>query len=159
MPATDVRRSAGTAGAERTELVVACGIFGLGGLLSWLCRVHPARLPDWAPWDFSWPEFLAICFSIWWFLRGLGLIPAAARPPLWRTISFLLGVAAIYAVRQMRFEYWSQHMFFRTRIQHVAMHHIGPYLIAIGALGVIWAFMSNEERAEQDAAARAAAKF
>ncbi len=36
---------------------------------------------------------------------------------------------------QTRFEYWSQHMFFLNRIQHVVMHHLGPFLIGLGCAG------------------------
>ena len=61
--------------------------------------------------------------------------PAAARPSVWRRVAFLLGVALIYVVLQTRFDYWAQHMFFLNSIQHVVMHHIGPFLIALGAAG------------------------
>jgi putative membrane protein len=122
-------------GAEAADLLAVLGIFGLGGLLSWLCRVHPGLLPVWAPWEFSWPEFLASAFALCWFLRGLAETEPVARPPLWRRVAFLIGLAAIYAVLQTRFEYWSQHMFFLNRIQHVVMHHLGPFLVALGAAG------------------------
>jgi putative membrane protein len=126
---------AGIAGIDRVDLCAYLAILGLGSLLSWLCDAHPGLLPVWAPWDFSWPEFLATALSLWWFLRGLALTEPGARPPLWRRLAFLLGLAAIYAVLQTRFEYWSQHMFFLNRIQHVVMHHLGPFLIALGGAG------------------------
>ena len=107
----------------------------LGALLSWLCRVHPGWLPSWAPWDFSWPEFLGTAFPFWWFLRGLALTPPQARPAPARRAAFLLGLGLIYAVLQTRFDYMAQHMFFLNRIQHVVMHHLGPILIALAGAG------------------------
>lgn len=109
-------------------------ILALGILLFWLSGSHPALMPVWGPWDFSPLEYLATALVLLWFCRGLALAPAE-RPALWRRAVFLLGVGVIYAVLQTRFEYWSQHMFFLNRIQHVAMHHLGPFLVALGAAG------------------------
>jgi putative membrane protein len=125
------------AGFDGPDRLAYTGIFGLGGLLSWLCRVHPALLPLWAPWDFSWMEFLAITVGLWWFLRGLAHTERSERVSIWRCVCFLSGLAAIYAVLQTRFDYVAQHMFFLNRVQHVVMHHIGPFLIAIAGVGAI----------------------
>ncbi len=104
-------------------------------MLFWLSKDHPSAMPAWAPWDFSAPEYLAVALTLLWFSRGLSLAPYAARPPIWRRIVFLIGLSAIYAVLQTHFEFWSQHMFFLNRIQHVVMHHFGPFLIALGGMG------------------------
>ncbi len=37
----------------------------------------------------------------------------------------------IYAVLQTRFLYLAEHMFFLHRVQHLVMHHLGPFLIAL----------------------------
>ncbi|HUB49020.1 MAG TPA: cytochrome c oxidase assembly protein [Acetobacteraceae bacterium] len=103
----------------------------LGAILSWLCEEHPALLPVWAPWDYSWSEFLAAALGLWWYGRGVARCPVHARPAVWRQASFVLGVVAIYAVVQTRFDYMAQHEFFLNRIQHIFMHHLGPYLIAL----------------------------
>jgi putative membrane protein len=92
-------------------------------------------MPAWMPWDFSPPEYLATALALLWFLRGVALTPVAARAAVWRRVCFLLGVTIIYAVLQTHFEYWSQHMFFLNRIQHVVMHHLGPFFIALGGAG------------------------
>jgi putative membrane protein len=103
-----------------------------GAILFWLSANRPAQLPFWAPWDFSWSEYLAASVTLGWFCRGLSRAPQAARPPAWRSIAFVVGIAAIYAVLQTHFDYMAQHMFFLNRVQHVVMHHLGPFLMALG---------------------------
>ncbi len=110
-------------------------IAALGGLLWWLSASHPGLLPFWMPWDFSPPEYLATALALLWFCRGLASAPEHERPAVWRRVAFLIGLAAIYAVLQTRYDYWAQHMFFLHRIQHVAMHHLGPFLVALGGAG------------------------
>jgi putative membrane protein len=122
--------------SDRAALRAAYGaIVALGGVLWWLSAWHPAALPFWAPWDFSPPQYLATALVLFWFLRGLGRMPPAERPAAWRRVAFLAGIAVLWFVLQTRFEYWSQHMFFLNRIQHVVMHHLGPFLIALGCAG------------------------
>ena len=48
-----------------------------------------------------------------------------------RRIAFFAGLAAIYVVLETRFEYLAEHQFFFNRIQHVTMHHLGPFLLAL----------------------------
>jgi putative membrane protein len=110
-------------------------ILALGALIGWLCAFHPAALPFWMPWDFSWPEYLAFSLTLLWFFRGLMRAPPRARPPLWRRIAFFAGLALLYGAMQTHFDYMAQHMFFLNRIQHVVMHHIGPFLAALGCSG------------------------
>lgn len=110
-------------------------VLALGLVLAWLSATHPARLPFWMPWDFSWPEYLAVALTLLWYLRGLARLAADERPSVARRAAFLAGLAAVYAVLQTHFDYMAQHMFFLNRAQHVVMHHIGPFLIALGAAG------------------------
>jgi len=112
-------------------------IFGLGLILFWLSHAHPSLMPFWAPWDFSPSIYLATALTLYWFWRGIALSAPDDRPSIWRRISFLLGLFLIYIVLQTRFEYWSQHMFFLNRAQHVVMHHIGPFLIALSWPGAM----------------------
>lgn len=72
---------------------------------------------------------------VWWYGRGLVRTAMAQRPASWRQVCFLLGLLALYIVLQTRFLYLSQHMFFLNRVQHLAMHHLGPFLIALGLPG------------------------
>src|SRR4029077_8310659 len=101
-------------------------------------------LPFWMPWEFSWPIFLATAFSLFWFARGLARIAEARRQAVWRQVSFVLGVVSTYAVLQTHVDYYAQHMFFVHRAQHFVLHHLGAFLIALGASGpVIWAGMPD----------------
>ncbi len=120
------------------------GVLLLGASLSVACRFYPAQLPFWMPWEFCWPEYLVTALALAWFATGLIRLPRAAHPALWRTFSFLLGVAMTYGVLQTHVDYYAQHMFFVHRAQHYVLHHLGAFLIALGASGpVIWAGMPN----------------
>ncbi len=120
---------------KRADQAAYGAIALLGLLLWWLSHNHPTVMPVWAPWDFSPSFYLATALTLLWFLRGLTLTPVEERPSAWRCAAFLVGLALTWAVLQTRFEYWSQHMFFLNRIQHVTMHHIGPFLMALGWTG------------------------
>lgn len=130
MPAGPTPRLSPPEWAGLAVLVLAAGFLG------WASDAFPAAMPDWAPWDYSWPEFIATALPLWWYARGLsrgtvaGTAPAA-RPGVARTIAFATGTLLIYAVLQTHFEYMAQHMFFLNRLQHLAMHHLGPFLIAL----------------------------
>jgi len=102
-------------------------VVAVTGLLAWITERHPLLLSPLGPWDFSWPAVLATGFGLLWFRRGL----AQAPMPAWRRTTFLLGLASIYAVLLTRFEFLAQHMFFLNRVQHLVMHHFGPFLIAL----------------------------
>ena len=52
----------------------------LGGTLSWLTLNYPTALPPWAPWDFSWVEFLATALGLWWYARGVLRSAPQSRP-------------------------------------------------------------------------------
>lgn len=106
-------------------------LIAFGGLLWWAAAFHVSVLPVWAPWDFSWAWYLAASFTAWWYIRGLFLSVGDQRPSVWRIVSFGIGMAVIWAVLQTRYEYLAEHMFFLNRIQHLVMHHLGPFLIAL----------------------------
>jgi len=156
--AQDKRRVGAGFAEPGADIWIYAGIFALGATLWWLSREHPALMPVWGPWDFSPSGYLATALGLFWFGRGLAALPAAERPPVWRRAAFLIGLALIYAVLQTRFEYWSQHMFFLNRVQHVVMHHLGPFLIALGCPGAaIWRGMPARLRRWAESPAVAAA--
>ena len=126
-----------SSGFDREDAAGLAIIVGLGAAISWLCAFHPTAMPAWAPWDFSWVEFLAAAFGVWWYLRGVARSPIAERPGPWRQVAYLTGIAAIYAVVQTHFDYVAQHEFFLNRVQHIFMHHLGPYLVAVAWPGAM----------------------
>jgi putative membrane protein len=115
----------------RANMAVYAALAAAALLLWWLCNWHSAALPFAAPWDFSFVEFLSAWLLAFWYLRGLALTPAHKRPSLARRILFFAGLTAVYVVLETRFEYLAEHQFFFNRIQHVTMHHIGPFLMAL----------------------------
>ncbi len=119
------------AGMERTEIVGLLAIVAVGSGLAWLSGSHPTLAPGLVPWDFSWTQFLSCALGVWWYARGVPLLPAAARPGVARQGAFVLGVALIYVVLLTQFEYMAQHMFFLNRVQGLVLHHLGPFLIAL----------------------------
>lgn len=53
----------------------------------------------------------------------------------WRPFSFLLGLLLTYGVLQTYFDYLSQHMFWVHRLQHLVLHHLGPFFMVVAAPG------------------------
>jgi putative membrane protein len=50
-----------------------------------------------------------------------------------RALLFWLGLGLIYGALQTHFDYYAQHMFFMHRLQHLLLHHLAPFLIALAA--------------------------
>jgi len=120
------------------------GVLLLGAVLYLICRLFPADLPVWLPWEFSWPIYLATALTSAWFVRGLMILPRKQHPPLWRLACFVLGVASFWIVLQTRIDYYAQHMFFVHRWAHFVLHHFGAFFIAMGMSGgVLWAGMPD----------------
>ena len=132
-----------TAAAQSLQLRLNWRWIGLALLLfvgvavDVICQRYPAHLPPWMPWEFSWPVYLVTALTLAWFLQGLVSLPRYARPPVWRSAAFLLGVVSFYAVLQTQFDYLAQHMFFFHRFAHFILHHAGAFLIALGTAGPV----------------------
>ncbi|MDZ7826437.1 MAG: cytochrome c oxidase assembly protein [Gammaproteobacteria bacterium] len=47
--------------------------------------------------------------------------------------TFLTGLGLCYVVLHTRFDYYAQYMFFMHRLQHLVLHHLGAFLIALAA--------------------------
>ena len=130
--------------SPRAEWLAYAGALLVGTALYVACRFYPADLPVWLPWEFSWPVYLATVLSLGWFVLGLKRLPKAQHPPLWRSLCFVIGVVSLYAMVQTHIDYYAQHMFFVHRAQHFVLHHIGAFLVALGASGpVLWAGMPD----------------
>ncbi|MGP1676890.1 MAG: cytochrome c oxidase assembly protein [Burkholderiales bacterium] len=85
------------------------------------------------PWEFSPTLFAACAVALALYWRGLRRVRAQERPSLSRRIGFFTGLLLVYFVMQTRFDYLSQHMFYIHRLQHLVLHHLGPFLIALSA--------------------------
>ena len=86
------------------------------------------------PWEFS-PSVLAACalpVIAYWRGRRARRASATAEGAL-RAVAFYGGVGAIYAVMQTHVDFLAQHMFWIHRVQHLVLHHLGPFLIALSA--------------------------
>ncbi len=125
------------AAVARIDGPVSAALVALGAVLWWASRYHAAQMPIWGPWDFSWLWYLAAVFGLWWYAAGLMAMSPDERPAWWRTLAYVAGVLAIYAVLQTHFEYLAEHMFFLNRVQHVVMHHLGPFLVVLAWPGTV----------------------
>ncbi len=99
-------------------------------------RLWPARMPAIGPYAFSWWVFLAAGLAVLTYARG---IARGIWPGGWRVCAFATGIGLIYGVLQTRFDYWAQHMFTLTRVQHLVTHHVGPFLVALSEPGAVLA--------------------
>lgn len=83
------------------------------------------------PWEFSPLAAVLALGAAAAFVRGARRAPPGQAVGIARWIGFFSGLALLYFVMQTHFDYLSQHMFFIHRIQHLVLHHAGPFLIAI----------------------------
>lgn len=87
---------------------------------------------DWlVPWEPSWVVATALIGAAWLYLRGCRV----RHVPWPRQLSFWLGFAIIYVGLQTHFDYYAEHEFFIHRLQHLGLHHLGPFLIALAYPG------------------------
>jgi putative membrane protein len=122
---------------SRNDWLLYGALLAVGGAIDVVCRLFPAQLPFWMPWEFSWPVFLATSLSLAWFWRGWSRVNADERPSKWRAACFVMGVLSFYVVLQTHIDYLAQHMFFVHRAAHFALHHAGAFLIGIAASGPV----------------------
>lgn len=89
------------------------------------------------PWE---PQAWLIILFVVFFLtycRGLVLRKRWRDAP--GAAAFFTGLIAMYVVMQTRFDYYAQYMFFIHRLQHLVLHHLGPFLIALAAPSAVLA--------------------
>lgn len=86
------------------------------------------------PWEFSPVALAAATLPVLAYLRGLRARRAQGRPERrLRALAFLAGVGSLYAALQTHVDFLAQHMFWIHRVQHLVLHHVGPFLIALSA--------------------------
>lgn len=92
-------------------------------------------LLDWLiPWEPSPLTLLAFAAVGVLYLRGSRRSPLTAPWP--RQLAFWLGFAVLYVGLQSQLDYYAEHEFFIHRLQHLGLHHLGPFLIALAYPGV-----------------------
>lgn len=93
------------------------------------------RLAFWlTPWEFSIPVLAVCLLAAGVYARGLMRSRReGGNVGGWRALSYFAGLALIYLVLQSYVDYLSQHMFWIHRAQHLVLHHLGPFLIVLGA--------------------------
>ncbi len=83
------------------------------------------------PWEFSWPVQLTISGALLLYWNGMRRSRPEELPGHGPVLAFVTGIVLMYLVTQTRFDYWSQYMFFVHRGQHLVLHHLAPFLIAL----------------------------
>ena len=83
------------------------------------------------PWEFSPLAVALVVGAAVAFVRGARRAPPGQEVGVARRIGFFAGLALLYFVMQTHYDYLSQHMFYIHRLQHLVLHHAGPFLIAL----------------------------
>lgn len=84
------------------------------------------------PWEFSLLSVVFFGSMFWAYCRGLSVeAQQGIHTSLAKKIGFFTGLTLAYIVFHTRFDYYAQYMFFMHRLQHLVMHHLAPFLIAL----------------------------
>lgn len=95
------------------------------------------------PWEGSLTVVVATGIAAILFFRGC----AIGKPQLRQKIYFWTGLASLYFVSHTQFDYYSEHQFFIHRLQHLVLHHLGPFLIVLShPLSILLSGMSVKGR-------------
>lgn len=89
-------------------------------------------LLDWLePWEPSPTVVIVMLIAAVLFVRG----KRHARVTFARQLSFWFGLGALYVALHTRLDYFFEHEFFMHRAQHLVLHHLGPFFIALSYPG------------------------
>ena len=88
----------------------------------------------WIPWEPSVTVVVVFAATVWLYWRGARRSPATA--PWYRQLLFWVGLLIVYTGLHTHLDYYAEHEFFIHRIQHMGLHHMGPFLIALAYPGV-----------------------
>jgi len=81
------------------------------------------------PWE---PIYWLIAlFAFAFFCYTRGLIRRRRAADIAPAIAFYTGLILMYAVMQTYLDYFGHYVFFLHRLQHLILHHMGPFLIAL----------------------------
>lgn len=88
----------------------------------------------WVPWEPSGVVVVVFAAAAWLYWRGARRSPVTA--PWYRQWLFWLGLLIVYTGLHTHLDYYAEHEFFIHRIQHMGLHHMGPFLIVLAYPGV-----------------------
>jgi putative membrane protein len=89
------------------------------------------------PWEFSPTVLVLTVAALTAYGRGWRRVGRAAG--IARPVAFLAGVALPYVFLETHLEYLALHLFWLSRIHHLVLHHLTPFLLALSAPGPILA--------------------
>ncbi|NGY04297.1 cytochrome c oxidase assembly protein [Solimonas terrae] len=86
------------------------------------------------PWEF-WPSvLLSAAIAVLLFARGVRRAARlGVRTGAWRQGTYYGAVLVLYLAMQSQVDYYAQHMFYIHRLQHLVLHHIGPFFLILTA--------------------------
>lgn len=87
-------------------------------VLSWL-----------VPWEPSATVVICVALAAGLYIRGAWLSPMTTSWP--RQLAWWIGLGLLYVGLHTHLDYLAQHQFFVHRLQHLGLHHLGPFLIAL----------------------------
>ncbi|MGH8233841.1 MAG: cytochrome c oxidase assembly protein [Rhodanobacteraceae bacterium] len=88
----------------------------------------------WIPWEPSVTVVICFAVAVWLYWRGARRSPMTAPWP--RQLLFWVGMLVLYVGLHTRLDFYAEHEFFIHRIQHLGLHHLGPFLIVLAYPGV-----------------------
>lgn len=137
--APGVRRAA----RPRVRLLLAAAAVLVAAALAWGARpamsepLGPLKGPVWPLWDHSGATLFVLsgcALALWIYLRGLRRRRRRGHTvSRWRSVSYICGIVLTYLILESPFDALSDHIFWIHRIQHVALHHWIPMLLALSA--------------------------
>lgn len=81
------------------------------------------------PWEESFLVVAATGAAAILYWRGCG----RRHPGLRQKFYFWMGLILVYLVSHTQFDYYAEHQFFIHRLQHLVLHHLGPFLIILSS--------------------------
>ena len=81
------------------------------------------------PWEESFLVAATISAAALLYWRGCG----RRHPSLRQKFYFWAGLILVYLVSHTQFDYYAEHQFFIHRLQHLVLHHLGPFLIILSS--------------------------
>lgn len=85
------------------------------------------------PWEPSPTVVVCVALAAALYLRGTLRSPMTTS---WvRQLAFWAGLLVIYIGLHTQLDYYAEHEFFVHRLQHLGLHHLGPFLIALSYPG------------------------